>query len=387
MRMSIGWAAARFAALACALGLILPASAAFSDDSARLVRVDHYVKVKSTAPAMLGRNADIYVREVVAPGAVLRGGLGPDKVVLFVHGAGTPVEASFDADFKDYSWMAYLAQAGFDVFAMDVTGYGRSSRPAAMSDPCNLPKAQQAQFVGGLIPAACPPSFTQPISTMGSDWDEIGAVVDRLRALRHVDKVAIVAWSQGGPRSGGYAARHPDKVSRLVVLAPAYNRTGPTEAPDPLPTTPDGSMNVQSRADFIANWDRQVGCADQYEQGELDKVWSEMLASDPVGATWGPGVRRAPTVPTWGFNQAVVAKMQTPYLMISGAYDKQVPQERVRQLYADLGSTQKVFIDLACSSHNAMWEKNHLLLFKASLDWLRDGKVDGASEGMLRLGY
>ena len=40
-----------------------------------------------------------------------------------------------------------------------------------------------------------------------------------------------------------------------------------------------------------------------------------------------------------------------------------------------------------CSSHNAMWEKNHLLLFKASLEWLTDGSVNGAKEGMLKLGY
>jgi len=28
-----------------------------------------------------------------------------------------------------------------------------------------------------------------------------------------------------------------------------------------------------------------------------------------------------------------------------------------------------------------------LLLFKASLEWLKDGKVNGTSEGELRLGY
>jgi hypothetical protein len=59
----------------------------------------------------------------------------------------------------------------------------------------------------------------------------------------------------------------------------------------------------------------------------------------------------------------------------------------VRELYTDLGSHQKVFIDLACSSHNAMWEKNHLLLFHASLEWLTRGSVNGKQEGMLRLGY
>jgi pimeloyl-ACP methyl ester carboxylesterase len=364
----------------------MAACAAFGDDGSRLLFVDHYVRVKSTAPAIAGQDAQIYLREVVLAGTVLRGGPAPERVVLFVHGAGTPAEVSFDVPYRDYSWMAYLAKAGFDVFSMDMTGYGRSTRPPAMNDPCNFSKEQQAQFVPNLIPAACAPSYATPITTMGSDWDDIGAVVDHLRALRRVEKVSLVGWSQGGPRAGGFAARHPEKVARLVALAPAYNRAGPLEPPAPLPPG-NGSMTAQSRADFTANWDRQVGCADQYEPAASNSVWSEMLASDPVGATWGAGVRRAPQVPTWGFNQAVVANMQTPFLMVAGAHDKQVAPDHVRELYADLGSKQKVFIDLACSSHNAMWEKNHLLLFQASLEWLKDGKVGGASEGMLKLGY
>ncbi len=52
-----------------------------------------------------------------------------DHVVLFVHGAGTPAEVAFDPSAPGYSWMAYLANAGFDVFAMDTTGYGRLSQP------------------------------------------------------------------------------------------------------------------------------------------------------------------------------------------------------------------------------------------------------------------
>jgi hypothetical protein len=46
-----------------------------------------------------------------------------------------------------------------------------------------------------------------------------------------------------------------------------------------------------------------------------------------------------------------------------------------------------VFVDLACSSHNAMWEANHTLMFKASLDWLTTGSVGGTKNGILRLGY
>jgi pimeloyl-ACP methyl ester carboxylesterase len=371
--------------LVCVCTLLLAGCATVGGDRSGLVTTDHYVAVKSTAPSMPGQLALLYVREVRLASGKPRAAAGAG-VVLFVHGAGTPAEVSFDVPYADYSWMAYLANAGFDVFSMDMTGYGRSTRPIPMNDPCNFPKAQQAQFVPKTIPAACAPSYPTPITTIASDWNDIAAVVEHLRTLRGVDKVSLVGWSQGGPRTAGYTARNPDKVARLVVLAPAYSRAGPLEAPNPLPSR-DGSMTAQSASDFKANWDRQVGCPDQYDAATSAAIWSDMLASDPVGATWGPGVRRAPAVPTWGFNQAVAGKIRAPYLMVSGIHDKQVVPERVRQLYEDLGSTEKVFIDLACSSHNAMWERNHLLLFQASLEWLRDGNVNGTSYGMLELGY
>ena len=376
----------RFAPILGAIGsLLLAACASTSDDAVRLVRVDHTVRVKSTAPALAGQEAQLYVREVVRSD-VHSGGRASAGVVLFVHGAGTPAAVTFDVPHKDYSWMAYLAQAGFDVFSMEMTGYGRSMRPEPMSDPCNFPQAQQAQFVPALIKAPCAPSHPTPITTMDSDWNDLGAVVDYLRALRRAERVSLVGWSQGGTRTAGYVALHPQKVARLVVLAPAYARKMPSSAPNPLPMR-DGSMSAQSKQAFDANWERQVGCAGQYEASAKEAVWAAMLASDPVGAQWGPGVRRAPMVPSWGFNQAVVSKLQVPYLMVAGEHDKQVVPDRVRQLYADLGSREKVLIELACASHNAMWEKNRLILFKASLDWLRDGKVNGVTDGVLKLGY
>jgi pimeloyl-ACP methyl ester carboxylesterase len=350
---------------------------------AQLVSSDHFVRVRSTAPAMAGEEASLYVREVVRAGgadaAAARG------VVLFVHGAGTPAEVSFDAGYRDHSWMAYLARAGYDVFSMDMTGYGRSTRPRAMADACNFSSAQQPQFVPGQIAAPCAGSHPGPMTTMSSDWNDLDAVVNHLLALRRVDQVFLVAWSQGGPRAGGYAALHPAKVKRLVVLAPAYNRESALEAPVPLPAG-NGSMSSQSQADFVANWDRQVGCPSQYDPAAGAAIWADMIASDPVGATWGKGVRRAPIVPTWGFNRAAVARIQTPFLMVAGAHDKQVVPQRVHELYDDVGSSQKVLVDLACSSHNAMWEKNRHLLYQASLEWIRDGRVNGTSQGVLKLG-
>jgi pimeloyl-ACP methyl ester carboxylesterase len=373
------------AALAAALVILSVLSPSAADDGQRLLSIDHYVAVKSTVPSIAGQIAQIYVRERVTAGVALRGAVRSDRVVLFVHGAGTPAEVAFDTPIAEYSWMAYLAQAGFDVFSMDATGYGRSTRPAPMNDPCNLAEAQQAQFIPALIPAPCKPTYPGQLTNLASDWNDIDAAVDYVRRIRNVQKVSLVAWSLGGPRAGGYAAQHPDKVHRLVLFAPAYNRSAPAAAPA-LPS-PGVVFNTQSRADFVANWDRQLGCADQYDPAVRDAVWAEMLASDPVGATWGPGVRRAPSTTTWGWNSAAVAGTRTPTMVVAGVHDKQVPLDRVRAVYDDLGASEKVMVDLACASHNAMWEKNHQLLFQASLDWLTTGAIGDQKSGVVRLGY
>jgi len=371
--------------LAALVVLFDVAAPAAGDDGQRLLTIDHYVRVTSKVPSISGQLAQIYVRERVSAGVALRGAPAEDKVVLFVHGAGTPAEVAFDTPVGTHSWMAYLAEAGFDVFSMDTTGYGRSTRPAPMNDPCNLAEAQQAQFVPSLIAAPCKAAYPGQLTSLTSDWHDIDAAVDYVRKIRGVSKVSLVAWSLGGPRAGGYAAQHPEKVQRMVLFAPAYNRTAAATAPA-LPN-PGVVFNTQSRSEFIANWDRQVGCTDQYEPAVRDVVWAEMLASDPVGATWGTGVRRAPSTTTFGWNQASIGGTKIPTMVIAGALDKQVPPDRVKVAYDDLGATDKVLVDLACSSHNAMWERNHLLMFKASLQWLSAGAVGEQKSGVIRLGY
>ena len=361
------------------------ASPAATDDGQRLLTIDHYVRVTSNVPSISGQLAQIYVRERVSAGVALRGAPAADKVVLFVHGAGTPAEVAFDPSIGTHSWMAYLAQAGFDVFSMDTTGYGRSTRPAPMNDPCNLAAAQQAQFVPSLIAAPCKATYPGQLTSLASDWADIDAAVDYVRKIRGVSKVSLVAWSLGGPRAGGYAAQHPDKVHRMVLFAPAYNPKA-SATPPALPN-PGVVFNTQSRSEFIANWDRQVGCADQYQPAVRDAVWAEMLASDPVGATWGTGVRRAPSTTTFGWNAAAIGGTKIPTMIIAGALDKQVTPDRVKVAYDDLGATDKVLVDLGCSSHNAMWEKNHLLMFGASLEWLSKGAVGEQKSGIIRLGY
>jgi len=358
------------------------ASAQESTTGATALTVEHYVPAISRAPSMDGQGAVLYVRERIDPAMILRPRSLEGRVVLFVHGAGTPAEVAFDA--PGASWMEYLAEAGYDAFSVDMTGYGRSTRPHPMNDPCNFSAAQQEDFVPSLMPETCPPSYAFAATTIESDWHDIDAAVEYIRDLRGVERVHLVAWSLGGPRAGGYAARHPEKIETVTLLSPAYGRTRSATPPAQIPA-PGTAMTKQSRADFEALWNRQLGCPAQFEPEVREAVWAAMLESDPVGATWGPGVRRAPNVTTWGWSRDEVAEQRTPMLLIAPETDGQVSPERVVELYEDLGSEKKLLVHLECSSHNAMWETNREKLFAASLEWLRSGTVAGLETGEVRL--
>ena len=58
-----------------------------------------------------------------------------EKTLLFVHGATQPAETTFDLQLEGFSWMDHIAQHGWDVYLLDVRGYGRSTRPPEMDQP------------------------------------------------------------------------------------------------------------------------------------------------------------------------------------------------------------------------------------------------------------
>ena len=59
----------------------------------------------------------------------------PERTVLFVHGSTYPAHTGFDLPLGGQSWMEFVASRSYDVYCLDVRGYGRSTRPKAMSEP------------------------------------------------------------------------------------------------------------------------------------------------------------------------------------------------------------------------------------------------------------
>ena len=65
----------------------------------------------------------------------------PERTVLYVHGATYPASTAFDLQLDGMSWMDYIAARGYDVYLLDLRGYGRSTRPKEMDE---APEGQPA---------------------------------------------------------------------------------------------------------------------------------------------------------------------------------------------------------------------------------------------------
>ena len=329
--------------------------------------IDHFVPHISTERANEGSRVSLFMRE-------RRGApLGP--AVLLVHGRSAAAVPSFDLEYRDYSWMAYLADAGFDVFAVDLQGYGSSSKPTVMDDPCNTSADNQAKYlVPNPLPAPCPPRYPHSFGSFATDWDEIDTVVEFIRSLRgdRALKVNLVGWSRGGMRVIGYAALRPDNIEKVVALAP-------TRFP-PVASVPSYPMNMTDKRDFFVDWDRQIdskNCPQQVDPSIRQALWNSTIALDKLGSGWGAsGVRRSPAFSAAGWTPDLPGRVQAPTLVIRGALDDQAPEQATRALYDALGGP-KAYVTVSCGSHELVYEKQHTKLLQASAEWLRFGTYEG----------
>ena len=329
--------------------------------------IDHFVPHISTDAANRGLRVSLFVRE--------RRSAPQGPAVLFVQGRSAAAVPSFDLEYKDYSWMAYLADAGFDAFAMDLQGYGRSSKPLVMDQPCNTSADNQAKY---LIPnplrAACPPLYPRSLGSFSTDWNEIDTVVEFIRSLRgqRTLKVNLVGWSRGGMRAIGYAALRPENVEKLVAFAP-------TRFP-PVADVPNYPMNMTDKRDFFVAWDRQIdsgNCPQQVDPSIRQTLWNSTIALDTLGSGWGAsGVRRFPAFTAAGRTPDLPGRVQAPTLVIRGALDDQAPEQATRALYDALGGA-KAYVTVSCGSHELVYEQQHTQLLQASAEWLRFGTYEG----------
>jgi pimeloyl-ACP methyl ester carboxylesterase len=178
---------------------------------------------------------DLYVRNKRLAGMT---NFPADKILLYVHGATYPSETAFDLPIEGASMMDLIAARGYDVYLVDIRGYGRSTRPLEMN---------------------APPEANRPIVSTDVAVRDFGAAVEHVLKQRGVARINLMGWSWGTAIAGKYTSEHNDKVHRLVLFAPLWIfRKDAVIAPAPGATgkgaPPLGAYRLVSKEVAKARW-------------------------------------------------------------------------------------------------------------------------------------
>src|SRR5262245_55380172 len=325
------------------LGLISPALA----QTPRLVSEDLSVPFG---------NGQIFVRNK-RPGGVAT--FAHDRIVLFVHGATYPGTA-FDLPLGGKSWMDYVAERGFDTYALDLPSYGRSTRAPAME-----------------VAAEDNPPLTRGEESVKA----VGAVVDYVLQRRGTQKLILVGWSWGTTIVATYATERANMVERVVLYAPGWLRTTPSLVQ--VPPGKLGAYRTVSRDQALARW--LTGVPEDKKASLIPAGWFEAwadatFATDPKG---GGRTLRAPNgvlqdaAEFWGATPPKAywdpEKLFSPTLLVLGEWDKDTPPYMAQALFPLLTKTAwKRLAILSEGTHNMAMEKNRVLLFRTVQQFLEE---------------
>jgi pimeloyl-ACP methyl ester carboxylesterase len=277
----------------------------------------------------------------------------PERTLLFVHGATYPAHAAFDLALDGQSWMDYIAARGYDVYLLDLRGYGKSTRPKEMDEK---------------------PEANAPIVRGTDAVKDIGAAVDFILKRRGIARLNLMGWSWGTTLMATYTTQNAGKVERLVLYAPAWIRTTPSLS---RPAGPLGAYRTVTREQAKTRW--YTGVAEDKKAALIPAGWFDAwadltFASDPVGAKMTPPALRAPNGVQQDGDEFFGAgkpyydpsKITVPTLLVHAEWDRDTPAYMAQTLFPLLvNSPGKRYVMLAEGTHTIIMEKNRLELFRA----------------------
>ena len=270
-----------------------------------------------------------------------------ERVVLFVHGATYPSETFFDIDLPGGSWADLTARRGYDVYLVDVRGYGGSTRPSSMD---------------------APPAENPPFATTAEAIKDVGSAVDFILRRRGISKLNLVGWSWGTTIMGGYTTVNNEKVNKLALYAPLWLLR------EPPPFSGSGAYRTASREAVRARGIRGIP-AQRVEEisptAWFDLWWQATLATDPIGAKQTPPVIRAPNgvlkdiAEYLGVGKAIwdPEKVRVPTLLILAEWDQDVPLYMAQEVFSKLvNAPYKRHVVIGEGTHTVALEKNRMHL-------------------------
>ncbi|MDX1488355.1 MAG: alpha/beta hydrolase [Acidiferrobacterales bacterium] len=323
--------------------------------SAKIVQKDYHIDA-------VDPGIKLFVREKYQEGMTT---FTKDNVAIFVHGATFPSTPDFDLQYEDYSWADWMVKRGYAVYLFDKRNYGFSTRQKEMDKPRE---------------------FNKPLSRSYLVIRDISAVVDHVTKKRGIDSVVLVGWSWGAMTAGYYASLHSEKVSKLVLYAPAYafalhTNLGPgsklQDKRNPYEFNYGvGAYRLATAKGIQGRWDGEIPGKDKSAyrtQGVVDAFAQACLDADPTSNTRNPPSARAPNgVLEDTFHQLTgrriwnASSIYVPTLVIAGEFDTwSYPEDRAALMRDLTNAPVKKEVVIKEATHFVLFEKNRFEFFEA----------------------
>ena len=246
--------------------------------------------------------------------------------ILLIHGV-TYSSHEFDVNYKDYSFARFLAGHGFEVWRLDIAGFGESGA-----------------VVDGF----------QPDSDYAAE--DIRAAVQLILSRHGLQRMDVLGWSWGTVTSGRFAARHPELVKRLVLYAPIVAGLGEQEVTEPfhanswLHAASDFQMKPDGTMDETIT---EPGAADTF----LSNCWRYDRESSPNGG-------RRDLLAAKSNRLIPTAAIQAPVLIIAGSKDPYVSPALCREAYESLPNKESRLEIVEGAAHAMLMEKPYYRSFR-----------------------
>jgi len=349
-RLAIAFAAASLAACVHVEHTSHPAASYAAHHPAPRIVMEEFRVPASDDPSI-----QLYVRNKHPEGMTsVRG----DKVLLYVHGATYPSSTAFDLPLNGMSWMDYIARHGYDVYLIDLRGYGFSTRPKEMGEPADK---------------------NEPIVRTATAVKDVAAAVEFIRKRRGVDKVNLLGWSWGTSIMGIYTTQNNDKVNKLVLYAPQWIRTTASLVQS---GAKPGAYRTVSKADTKNRW--LTGVPEDKKATLIPAGWYEAwvdatFATDPEANKHNPPRIRAPNgvvidgMETWSAGKPLYdpGLIRVPTFLAHAEWDADLPSYMLYAYFAKLTNVPyKRYVEIGEGTHTVIMEKNRMQLFQAVQQFL-----------------
>lgn len=258
-------------------------------------------------------------------------------VVVLAHGSATAGRESFDLQVPgrpSYSFMDHLARQGFDVFAPDLRGFGRSTHPEG-----HLSTAEASE--------------------------DLGAVVDHLLRLRAVPRVHLLGWSWGTQVGGMFLMAHPGKVERYVSYAQMHvgsadvaRRRARIEAfrKAPYLSIPEAGW----RARFLSMTPPQAS------EPEVVEAYARAAARVEGRTPTGPQLDMVTLLPLVDPRLVPV-----PTMLVHGEHDDVADLDGLWPFFRQLPSARKQYVVVPGGGHMLHLQRPHATLHEATAAFLK----------------